>query len=370
MNATPQRSAVLFCDNYTQVFRTLHIASSGRYKDITVVISQFEALYKFFNLINEKTFDNKLKIIFPQPYVSPFSKIPWVLKPWYLTGDIIRQRRYFREVYKKYFSGFGDVDIFFGPGYAGLQVTLLSRLAAEYRVIYFSPDPASRMVGYLPRTLREWALWFIYKGIFGFSTGMGRVPNVPYLKAFVYLPEKTIRAKAAEVIDWEGRAEMMKSFDAARFRLSEGERYKVMYFHDDFVEAPYSGVNEATVNRELNEVFQVLLKYFKPEEIATKFTPASAPRQRPQIGEILPSFVPAELLYNDNVIIYLSIASGAIFNVDKGNAVSLLEMITFEDDTLKKQVRQALHDRKKSNILFPKSLDEFEQIVVKLKGNK
>jgi hypothetical protein len=363
----PRRSVFLFCDNYTQVFRTLHIASSGEYENITIVVSQFESLNKFFTLINEKAFNKKLKILFPEPYLSKIGKKPWLLKPWYLIQDIRQQRRYFRAIFKKYFADEEVADIVFGPGYAGLQIALFLKLAEKHRIIYFSPEPAAHMVSYLPRSLKEWFLWIVFKLIFGWSTGMGRVPNVPYLKGFAFLPEKIIKAKADTVIDWQQRTELLNKFDPARFRVFDTGQYKVMYFHDDFVEAPYSGVNEATVNQELNRVFQVLSRHFKPEEMATKFTPASVPKPRPQIGEILPAFVPAELLYNDNVVMYLSIASGAIFNVEKGTAVSLLEMITFEDDTLKKQVGEALRVRKKSNILFPKSLEEFEQIVIRLK---
>jgi hypothetical protein len=364
----PQRNVVLFCDNYTQVFRTLHMASSREYENVTVVISQFESLYKFFLLINEKAFNNQLKVIFPEPYVSEITKKLWLLKPWYLLKDIAEQRRYFRVIYDTYFTTMEKTDAVFGPGYAGLQIALFPKLVKKHRVIYFSPEPAAEMVRYLPHDLKEWVLWLIFKLIFGWSTSMGKVPNVPYLKGFPLLPDKVIKTKADTIIEWQQRTEMMKSFDQARFRIPDANKYKILYFHDDFVEAPYSGVDQKTVNTELNEVFQVLSRHFKPEKMATKFTPASAPKPRPQIGEILPAFIPAELLYNDNIVMYLSIASGAIFNVEKGTAVSLLEMITFKDDTLKKQVRKALYDRKKSNILFPKSLEEFEQIVIKLKN--
>jgi hypothetical protein len=344
------------------------MASSGQYDTVTVVIGQYDSLFKFFESVNKKAFGNHLRVIFPAPYVSKVVRASWVKKIWHITADIGQHRRYFNDIYNKYFAGLEGSEIMFGPGYTGLEISFLRRFIKRNRVTYFSPETVSQMVRYVPHSIREWLILIIFKLTYGWQVSLGQVPQVSYLKGFLYLPGRTIAREADKVIGPEQRAEFMKEFNAERFRVFDSGKHKVIYFHDDFVEAPYSGVDVDVVNRELTEIFQVLSKHFTSGEMATKFTPASAPKPRPQIGDILPAFIPAELLYNDNVVVYLSIASGAIFNVEKGTAVSLLDLITFKDSRMKEQVRQAVLQRKRSNILFPKSLDDFEQIVIDLKN--
>jgi len=62
-----------------------------------------------------------------------------------------------------------------------------------------------------------------------------------------------------------------------------------------------------------------LSKYFPENEIARKYHPHS-PGDKTMIktGDVLPDFIPAEFLYNDNVKIYLSLFSGSIANVENG----------------------------------------------------
>jgi hypothetical protein len=361
------RNLLIFCDNYTQVFQTLHRLSSGNYDTGIVVVTQYENLFKFFEAENEKAFGNRLKVIFPVPYVSKVVKSSWLKKVWLMAADIMQHKRYLNEIYEKYFAGLENFDVVFGPGYNDLQCVYLKKLARRNRVIYFSPQFMAQLVAYVPRNVKDWLVIIFLKLTYGWSVGgVAQAAQVAYLKGGVYLSERII-AKHATIVKPEQQAEMMKEFNADRFKVFNAGSYKVMYFHDDFVEAPYSGVDEAVVNRELAEVFRVLSKHFTLGEIATKFTPGSAPKQRPQVGDILPAFIPAELLYNDNVKIYLSIASGAIFNVERGTAVSMADMITFNDEKVREQLKQVLIQRSKSKILFPKTLDEFEKIVIGLK---
>ena len=87
-------------------------------------------------------------------------------------------------------------------------------------------------------------------------------------------------------------------------------------------------------------------------------------------GEVIEDFIPGEFLYNDNIRMYLSLFSCTIANVEKGLAVSLADLITFRDDETREQLRKMLLRMSRSEILFPKSLDEFERILIKLCSNE
>jgi hypothetical protein len=157
--------------------------------------------------------------------------------------------------------------------------------------------------------------------------------------------------------------EMMKNFDFSQFRIFDTDNYSIIYFDDGLIEGGYVRDREV-FRRELSEIFNILAKYFPEKEIARKYHPGyGSDKTLIKIGDVLSDFIPAELLYNDNVKMYLSAFSFSLANVEKGLAVSLADLITLKDEETKNQLRQILITMSKSKILFPKSLDEFERIV-------
>ena len=109
-------------------------------------------------------------------------------------------------------------------------------------------------------------------------------------------------------------------------------------------------------------------KYFPENEVALKYHPGSGESETAlPFGTRLPDFIPAEFLYSDKVKMYLGISSMALANVERGLAVSLIDLISFKDDKTRKQLKNVLIQWSHSEILFPQSLDEFERIVANLK---
>ena len=120
--------------------------------------------------------------------------------------------------------------------------------------------------------------------------------------------------------------------------------------------------------KELTEIFNVLARYFPEEEIAIKYHPHyPCDKTMIEIGEVLPDYIPGELLYHDNIKIYISLFSSAITNFENGLAVSIADLITFKSDEHRNHLKEALINRSRKQILFPKSLDEFREILVNMK---
>jgi hypothetical protein len=65
---------------------------------------------------------------------------------------------------------------------------------------------------------------------------------------------------------------------------------------------------------------------------------------------------------------YLGISSMALANVEKGLAVSLIDIMSFKDDTIREQLKKSLIQWSRSKILFPQSTEEFERILVGIRG--
>ena len=83
-------------------------------------------------------------------------------------------------------------------------------------------------------------------------------------------------------------------------------------------------------------------------------------------ADILPSFIPAEFLNSEQVKVYLSPWSSSIANMEKGTAVSLINLISFRDGKVKESIREQLTKMSRTEILFPESLDEFDEILASI----
>lgn len=361
------KDLVIFCDNYLHAMRALHLASVKQYDTVTLLVTQYESLFKFFNAVNEKVFSGRLKVVFPSRYVSRVTPATRLKKVWLLARDGIERRRYLNNIYKTYFAGRRGDDIVFGPGYLGAELFLLLKTHKELRWSYYATKIPGGIIQFKPRGIIDWLTILNVKLIYGWPISMMQLAGLPDLKWEIYLPESTLKRKTANYIAPDEAEAMMNDFDMDRFRVFNEKEHSLIYFHDDIIEAPYSGIDEQQANRELEQIFEVIKRHIPEQALATKLTPASAPKPRPQIGELLPSFVPAELLYNDKTAMYLSIFSAAMANVEKGMAVSMADLITFKDNATKDALKQSLLQRARSKILFPSSLEELEQIIITLK---
>jgi len=155
--------------------------------------------------------------------------------------------------------------------------------------------------------------------------------------------------------------------DLSRFKeIFDVGKYSVIYFHQDLLQEGYIS-NGDTFRRELAEIFNILSKYFPENRVARKYHPCyPGDKSMVTYGEVIEDFIPGEFLHNDNVKMYLSLFSCALANVERGLAVSIADLITFRDDETREQLKEMVIGMSRSEILFPKSLDEFEEILMKL----
>jgi len=232
--------------------------------------------------------------------------------------------------------------------------------------IYYAPYP-NQAEKYTPRNIVDLVSLIRMKLIYGCDIALGKLR---YTKGFAYIPDRFMEKKVDTVINNEKRNELMKGFDLSQFRIFDTGNYSVIYFDQPLVDS--GRISDAhTYQRELNEIFAVIGKHFKDEEIAHKYHPnSSGNKVMVSIGRVLPDFIPAEFCYDDKVKIYLSTVSCSIANVEKGIAISLANLITFQSDELREQLKETLIRRSRSKILFPKSLDELEEILIKIKEQK
>jgi len=65
----------------------------------------------------------------------------------------------------------------------------------------------------------------------------------------------------------------------------------------------------------------------------------------------------------------MTVFSSAISNIDKGIVISLFKLITVREKHIQASIIDRLIKMSKRKILFPESLDEFENILIDLREN-
>lgn len=365
------REVVIFCNAYTQIEIALYVATHNWHDClITIVMLGHPNLFKFFKVINERLFHNTIDIIYFEGYQPRRAKAKGVKKALYLLPDIRKEKQYLKGFFDEHFAGLKGAEVYFsGKGFGTYAFYFMKKLSKTNRLVYVHCQGEELTIEeFTPTNLIDLADLVINKLIYGFGIAMGRLPHIQ----FPCIPDKFLKKEVAETIDHEARNEMMKDFDLSRFKeiFDIGNNYRVIYFDQYLVEVGYV-TDRDTYRRELTEIFNVVSKYFPKNEIAHKYHPDyDGDETGIKIGNVIERFMPAEFLYNDNVKMYLSITSCSIANVEKGLAVSLADLITFRDNETRNQLKELLMRMSHSEILFPKSLDEFEKLLIGIKEQR
>jgi hypothetical protein len=358
------KKVVIFCGSYGQINYALQLIQKHRLdSSFMVVISDYPDLFQFFQIINEKVFQNVLNLVYLEEYkkrrTRGKNKVTKLLGAF---PDIICEKRYLKKLFTKHFANVSNNQIFFiSPGYSGITFYMIKKLRFRNSLIYISPPPPY-LEEYIPRNPKDLAKLIISKIIYGSGLAASKISAS---KGFPCVSERYIKNNTQLTINAEQEG-LMEGFDLSKFRVFDTGNYDIVYFDDNLIGNGY--INDSVIfKRELTAIFNIITKYFPENKIAYKYHPGySGDETIINTGTKLPSFIPAELLYNEKTQLYLSTFSWSIAHIEKGLAVSIANLITLKDNSIKEKMTQILINESKSKILFPKSLDEFEQIISNL----
>lgn len=359
-------TVVIFCEAYDEIETALYLLTHNRQgSSTTLVIPGNHDLFQFFKVVNERLFNNSINIIFFELYSGRRAKASKINKLLRLLPEVIGERRYLKGIFDEYFAELKGAEVYFLARLMNpITFYLVKRLAKRNKLVYMHYAPYTDQVEkYTPKNIVDLVSLVRLKLIYGRDITMGKLP---YIKGFSYMRDKFFKKEVSRVIDREERNEMMKGFDLSQFKIFDVGDYSVIYFDQDLIGAGYIS-DSNTFKRELTNIFNILSKHFPAKKIARKYHPRhNSNKAMIKTGDILPDFIPAELLYNENVKIYLGLISNSIANVEKGLAVSIMDLITFRDEETRNQLKEGLLQRSRCEILFPKSLEEFEGIVINI----
>ena len=362
---------VILCESYPSIAYTLYrITNEKSGVSVSIYITALKDMYRLFQIINEKVFNNDLELIYYPRYEANWVKTKGIKRLFNIFGGILGERRYIKQFYHRHFAGLENTEILFSsPGYSGAKIYVLNRLSKKNKIIYIDPGPPY-MVRYSPRSLRDIATLLFYKMVYGKDTQLGQYPpQNPWSTGLPLMTESFMKNSVDSVIDWSNREQIMEDFAWEKYRVFDTGNYKVMYFHQDLVGGYVP--DRDTFKQELNSVFDIIRRYYPEREIARKYHPDhELNKDVIEIGQELPAYIPAELLYNEKVQIYLGISSNAIVSVRCGQAISLIDLISFKSDKVKEGQKERLIRASRSEILFPSSLEELERMIIDISGRK
>jgi len=363
------KSVLMFCESYDEIKSCLHFCKHHIKQNhiITVVVFGNYDLSKFLDEINDRVFYHRINVLYLELFKGKASEGIGINRVFDHITNIIKARKYYQELYVNHFATFKGADVyFFTRYYTPYNFYLLKKLVKNNKLIFMCVlDWEDRIRKHILRSIYELMSLTKLKLIYGFGMTIAKLPHAN----FPYMPDNFISKEVDRVISLEETEELLADFDFNEFNIFDSGHYSIIFFEQPLVDA--DRVQDAGVfKRELDEIFSVLTRYFPEKEIAIKYHPTGhSDKNTIKTGVVLEDFIPAELLYNDNVKMYLSFSSGSLANVEKGLAVSLIDLISFKDKDAKKFIKENLVKRSRSEILFPQSLDEFEDILINTTRN-
>jgi hypothetical protein len=360
---------VIFCESYPQIRNALYLAKKNyQSHPVTIVTAGINDLYKFFKLVNSKVFQDKLNLIYFDIYRTrmsgPGSRI---VKMLCLLPDIIKEKRHLKGLYDRFFSNTKSAEVFFFGRHFNLSsYYMLKRLSKGNGLVYM-PDPTYDTVPVAessPASLPEFVHLAWGKSVYGNDVIMGKHPLGDKILG---MPDSFFSTNVGRILSPAERDDLLKDFDSGAFKVLDVSNYSLMYFHENLVTDNYVTDSEA-FKKVLAEVFEVIGRHFPKNSVALKYHPGNSESETVlPFGDRLPDFIPAEFLYDDKIEVYLGTVSMALTNVKTGTAVSLLDIVKLKDDKTRELLKEIVVKISRSRILFPRSVEEFERILIDIK---
>ena len=356
-----RQNAFIFCSSYTCVKTILYILEKYNwYQERTLIISGTNDLYQFFSNIVNQYFNNTKVIYIPNNYNSNSSSF---LIPYKIISSRIKNRILAKSIN----SNDKISDVFFSSKeYTSNAFYFLNKMVKKNTIIHV-PDPGCdvyNMSDRKPDGLRERIKLIIIKLLYGrhlvcgFS---GKEVNFPF---FTKINENYCNENIDIKVSINERINMLKTFDLNKYYSLGNKTYKILYFDKDFVRDGLCEENQYQL--EIEAIFNTLSEFVNSNAVGKKYKPAKSSmhnKERIKFGEIINDFYPAETLYHDDVEIYLGMTSHALANIEKGNIISVVRLITYKDSIKRERHIENQELRKKHFIYYPETLNEFASLL-------
>ena len=353
----------VFCESYVKLRNTLFVLEQNYRVDraSVVVLRNNQDLLRLFRMLKDSRYGDLLEII----HLSHLQRDNTIGVKWIdAVSDLLAERKYLRALFAEHFEGVEDTTVyFFCRWFNPYTFYMLKRLKQDNRLIYMYPKEYEEVdiTEVHPDGFRTWARKLRLKCLYGSGITLAEIPT----HQFAYIEDGFLDTVDKHIPRSE-RNRLMREFSLSG--IIEHLDYDVV-FYDTLDQYLKKYVDDLEGYREVvTHVFEVLLKYYDRSRIGIKYHPGGEPpMDMSEYGEVVPRFLPGELLNKEGTIL-LGIASTCIGNANAGYPVSLIELFDYRDEATESALKAVFVDRSTSNVVFPNTLDEFEDIIVSQVG--
>jgi hypothetical protein len=349
----------IFCESYIQLENTLCLLERNVKKGHPIVIiveENLDLFNLFLQLKNDKykTFLDVVHMEYIRTHGSGLLK-----RMFHLLRKIYLEKKHLEKIYLQHFKKLRGATIyFFCRPYNPYTFYMLNRLIGNNIICYIHPDavdftsfinlPTIKIVN---RAKIQWLGYLYGKGI--------KWIYIPSYGACTYITD-CFMSKVHKIISKDKRAEWLNKFSQNNFQFITNNSYSVVY-HDTPLQVDEYEKEEYF--HFMNNMFAILHKYFTVNEILIKHTPSKVKSGDYELfGRIVPDNIPCQWLHKNNTLL-LGFYTACIYNATTGFSVSLEELLVQKNEDIKAKRGKIKLKSASSDILFPKSLEEFEIIV-------
>ena len=318
---------IVFVQSYPNLLNTLYLlTNSFIYEKVIVYVINNRNLYKFLE-ISKKHFTKKIDIRFINEDEISFVSIYDFIK------SFIQIKLSINRISNKIKHENSDI-FFFSRAFTTLGFFLVKKTKKNNQLIYI-PDPGCdvyKLSDSKPNDFKEFILILIYKFLYGKELVFGNAGKKLNIKYFFKISDKYFFKIADYIFTIEERRRLQSQFNLEMFANKNQKKYSVVYFDKDMLRDKLC--NEFLYKNEIIKIFDLLKKYIAKKDLAKKYKPGRTTEENKSIieyGDLIDDYIPAELLINDNVKVYLGMTSIAMANIKKGNIISLVNMVNYLD---------------------------------------
>ena len=361
-NFKQSKNMVVFVQSYPNLINTLYlINNSFLYENTTVCVIKNINLYKFLDS-RKSFFKNEINILFIEDDDVSFKSI------YHFFSSFIKLKIKIKRSLNK--LQFINCDIFFfSRAFTTLGFYLIKNLKKYNQLVHF-PDPGCdvyKLSDSKPNGLKQAILILVYKLLYGKELVFGNAGRKLNTNYFFKISDNYFYKNVNLPLTIEDRKNLQTDFTLDSFIDINQKQFSVVYFDKDMLRDNLC--DKTLYKNELTTIFKTLKKYINSYDLAKKYKPGRTTdlnKLNIDFGVLIDDFVPAELLINSKVKVYLGMTSIAMANIKSGNIISLVNLVTYLDPLKKQRSVDNLEKRKNTSIYYPKTIIEFENLLVNI----
>lgn len=360
MEKKKKKEILIFCQAYTQIKVSLCIISKNiENSSIIVIIPSIYNLYKFFVLLNKRSLDNKINVLYIERYNTekPIKRNIWYLI--FFLSHLLKEKKYLNTFYNTHLRKYNNTTLyFFSRHFTDYSFSFIDKLKLKNDLIYI-PDKAADLLpedSSYPNNIYEFMRLLICKIIYTKNAVLIDVVGEKVISiSSKYLDRYTFRR-----ISRKKRDIIIESLNMNQFKLFNKAQYDVLYLGHNALNIRSS---KKEWEKTLMAIYDVLRKYIPENKIASKMHPGRINDISVNMGKELDPCIPAEFLFNENIKIYITPYSSSISTLKNGIVISLIDMIPTNNYELRSKYKERFKAMGLIDYYFPSSVNDFEGLL-------